>query len=75
MEKLVSVNRLLRQHDESDRVVPGIGWEKRVASLERMRLAMKNSRWGIKGDDHVTMLSPAAIKSNKPPRIQAAKSR
>jgi hypothetical protein len=46
MSQLVGIQQLLRQHGESAKVTPGVGWEKRVASLERMRAAMKNSQWG-----------------------------
>jgi hypothetical protein len=43
MNRFVPLEELYRQQAAFSKVVPGVGWEERVAALERMLAAMKNS--------------------------------
>jgi hypothetical protein len=45
MSHLVPLQEFYRQQADFAKVVPGVGWEERVAALERMQEAMKNSGW------------------------------
>jgi len=45
MRHLVPMAEIIRQQNTIDSTVPGSNWEERVAALERMQWAMKQSGW------------------------------